>query len=166
MRIGMMCHASFGGSARIGIELAMALAQREHCIHLVTHTTPYGYCHHDRRWAPRRRWRRRTGHGSRARAAPRLWDRPAGTSLYRGRYQPPGTHGPDEITRLPHMWRSCCLKLTHPSHPGSSLVIAPGLTQASTSIDLAQSGAKLLYEIDSTSSNSMLDGRMSRGGTR
>jgi N-acetyl-alpha-D-glucosaminyl L-malate synthase BshA len=43
MRIGMMCHASVGGSARIGIELAMALAQREHCIHLFTHTTPQGY---------------------------------------------------------------------------------------------------------------------------
>ena len=43
MRIGIMCHASFGGSARIGIELAMALARREHCIHLFTHTTPQGY---------------------------------------------------------------------------------------------------------------------------
>lgn len=43
MRIGMMCHASFGGSARIGIELAMALARRGHCIHLFTHTAPKGY---------------------------------------------------------------------------------------------------------------------------
>ncbi len=43
MRIGIMCHASFGGSARIGIELAMALAGREHCVHLLTYSTPQGY---------------------------------------------------------------------------------------------------------------------------
>ena len=40
MRIGMMCHASFGGSARIGIELAIALAGRGHRVHLFTRTTP------------------------------------------------------------------------------------------------------------------------------
>ena len=40
MRIGMMCHASFGGSARIGIELAIALARRGHRVHLFTRTTP------------------------------------------------------------------------------------------------------------------------------
>ena len=42
MRIGMMCHASFGGSARIGIELALALAGRGHHVHLFTRTTPLG----------------------------------------------------------------------------------------------------------------------------
>lgn len=42
MRIGMMCHASFGGSARIGIELAIALAGRGHQVHLFTRTTPLG----------------------------------------------------------------------------------------------------------------------------
>lgn len=42
MRIGMMCHASFGGSARIGIELAIALSRRGHHVHLFTHTTPFG----------------------------------------------------------------------------------------------------------------------------
>ena len=42
MRIGMMCHASFGGSARIGIELAIALARRGHRVHLFTRTTPLG----------------------------------------------------------------------------------------------------------------------------
>ena len=42
MRIGMMCHASFGGSARIGIELAAALAGRGHQVHLFTRTTPLG----------------------------------------------------------------------------------------------------------------------------
>lgn len=42
MRIGMMCHASFGGSARIGIELAMALGRRGHRVHLFTRTTPLG----------------------------------------------------------------------------------------------------------------------------
>lgn len=46
MRIGMMCHPSFGGSARIGIELAMALARRGHCIHLFTHSAPRGH------WCP------------------------------------------------------------------------------------------------------------------
>jgi N-acetyl-alpha-D-glucosaminyl L-malate synthase BshA len=38
----MMCHASFGGSARIGIELAIALSRRGHHVHLFTHTTPFG----------------------------------------------------------------------------------------------------------------------------
>lgn len=42
MRIGMMCHASFGGSARIGVELAMALGRRGHCVHLFTHSEPLG----------------------------------------------------------------------------------------------------------------------------
>ena len=42
MRIGMMCHASFGGSARIGIELAIALAGHGHRVHLFTRTTPLG----------------------------------------------------------------------------------------------------------------------------
>ena len=42
MRIGMMCHASFGGSARIGIELAIALTGRGHRVHLFTRTTPLG----------------------------------------------------------------------------------------------------------------------------
>ncbi len=42
MRIGIMCHASFGGSARIGIELALALAQREHRVDVFTRTTPLG----------------------------------------------------------------------------------------------------------------------------
>ncbi len=45
MRIGMMCHPSFGGSARIGIELAMALARRGHGVHLFTHTVPQGHWH-------------------------------------------------------------------------------------------------------------------------
>ena len=42
MRIGIMCHASFGGSARIGIELAIALVGRGHQVHLFTRTTPLG----------------------------------------------------------------------------------------------------------------------------
>ncbi len=42
MRIGIMCHASFGGSARIGIELAIALARREHRVDVFTRTTPLG----------------------------------------------------------------------------------------------------------------------------
>jgi glycosyltransferase involved in cell wall biosynthesis len=43
MRIGMMCHSSLGGSARIGVELAMALARRGHCVHLFALTRPQGY---------------------------------------------------------------------------------------------------------------------------
>ncbi len=46
MRIGMMCHASFGGSARIGVELAMALGRRGHRVHLFTRTAPLG------KWQP------------------------------------------------------------------------------------------------------------------
>lgn len=42
MRIGMMCHASFGGSTRIGVELAMALGRRGHDVHLLTRTAPLG----------------------------------------------------------------------------------------------------------------------------
>ncbi len=42
MRIGIMCHASFGGSGRIGVELALALARRGHRVHLFTRTTPLG----------------------------------------------------------------------------------------------------------------------------
>ena len=42
MRIGMMCHASFGGSGRIGIELALALARQGHRVHLFTRTIPLG----------------------------------------------------------------------------------------------------------------------------
>ncbi len=42
MRIGIMCHASFGGSGRVGIELALALARHGHRVHLFTRTTPLG----------------------------------------------------------------------------------------------------------------------------
>jgi N-acetyl-alpha-D-glucosaminyl L-malate synthase BshA len=42
MNIGIMCHASFGGSARIATELAAELARRRHTVHLFTRTTPFG----------------------------------------------------------------------------------------------------------------------------
>jgi N-acetyl-alpha-D-glucosaminyl L-malate synthase BshA len=42
MRIGVMCHASFGGSARIGTELAIALAERGHRVHIFTGTPHLG----------------------------------------------------------------------------------------------------------------------------
>jgi N-acetyl-alpha-D-glucosaminyl L-malate synthase BshA len=42
MRIGIMCHASFGGSARVATELAIGLAQRNHQVHLFTRTLPFG----------------------------------------------------------------------------------------------------------------------------
>ena len=42
MRIGIMCLASFGGSARIATQLAVQLAQRGHKVHLFSRTTPFG----------------------------------------------------------------------------------------------------------------------------
>ena len=46
MRIGVMCHASFGGSARVGTELAIALARRGHRVHLFTGTPHLGSWDH------------------------------------------------------------------------------------------------------------------------
>jgi glycosyltransferase involved in cell wall biosynthesis len=43
MRIGIMCHSSFGGSARIATELATALVKRNHTVHLFTRSTPFGH---------------------------------------------------------------------------------------------------------------------------
>ncbi|NWJ96876.1 MAG: N-acetyl-alpha-D-glucosaminyl L-malate synthase BshA [Chloroflexi bacterium] len=42
MRIGIMCHSSFGGSARIGTQLSIELAERGHRVHLFTRTLPFG----------------------------------------------------------------------------------------------------------------------------
>jgi L-malate glycosyltransferase len=42
MRIGIMCLASFGGSARIASQLATELAHRGHAVHLFARTTPFG----------------------------------------------------------------------------------------------------------------------------
>jgi L-malate glycosyltransferase len=42
MNIGILCHASCGGSARIATELAAELARRGHTMHLFTRTTPFG----------------------------------------------------------------------------------------------------------------------------
>lgn len=42
MRIGILCHASFGGSARVATELGKELARRGHQIQLFSHTTPFG----------------------------------------------------------------------------------------------------------------------------
>jgi N-acetyl-alpha-D-glucosaminyl L-malate synthase BshA len=46
MNIGIMCHSSFGGSARIATELAAELARRGHTVHLFTYTTPFGRWDH------------------------------------------------------------------------------------------------------------------------
>ncbi len=43
LRIGIMCHSSLGGSARIATELAIGLAKRGHIVHLFTRTLPFGY---------------------------------------------------------------------------------------------------------------------------
>ncbi len=41
MRIGIMCLASFGGSARIATQLAVQLAERGHRVHLFARTIPF-----------------------------------------------------------------------------------------------------------------------------
>jgi len=43
LSIGILCHSSFGGSARIATELAMGLAKRGHIVHLFARTLPFGY---------------------------------------------------------------------------------------------------------------------------
>jgi len=42
MNIGVLCHASYGGSARIAVELSVELAHRGHTVHLFARTTPFG----------------------------------------------------------------------------------------------------------------------------
>lgn len=44
MRIGMLCHASMGGSSRIAVELASTLALRGHEVHLFARTAPFFSC--------------------------------------------------------------------------------------------------------------------------
>jgi N-acetyl-alpha-D-glucosaminyl L-malate synthase BshA len=48
MRIGIMCLASFGGSARIATQLAVQLAERGHRVHLFARTTPFDDKHYAR----------------------------------------------------------------------------------------------------------------------
>ena len=43
LRIGILCHSSFGGSARIATELAVGLAKRGHIVHLFARSLPFGY---------------------------------------------------------------------------------------------------------------------------
>jgi L-malate glycosyltransferase len=43
LRIGILCHSSFGGSARIATELALGLARRGHIVHLFVQSLPFGY---------------------------------------------------------------------------------------------------------------------------
>lgn len=40
MRIGLLCHRGFGGSVRTACRLALALAKRGHCVHLVAEARP------------------------------------------------------------------------------------------------------------------------------
>lgn len=40
MKIGILCHSNFGGSARIATELASELASRDHRVHLFSRNTP------------------------------------------------------------------------------------------------------------------------------
>jgi N-acetyl-alpha-D-glucosaminyl L-malate synthase BshA len=42
MRIGILCHASCGGSGRVATELSKELARRGHQVHLFAHTPPFG----------------------------------------------------------------------------------------------------------------------------
>ena len=43
LRIGILCHSSLGGSARVATELAIGLAKRGHIVHLFARTFPFGY---------------------------------------------------------------------------------------------------------------------------
>jgi len=40
MRIGVLCHSSLGGSARVGTELALGMAERGHQVHLFARSAP------------------------------------------------------------------------------------------------------------------------------
>ena len=42
MRIGLLCHRGFGGSARVAVDLGNALAARGHRVHLFSRTPPLG----------------------------------------------------------------------------------------------------------------------------
>jgi L-malate glycosyltransferase len=42
VRIGILCHSSVGGSARVGLELAHELARRGHRVHVFTRSKPFG----------------------------------------------------------------------------------------------------------------------------
>lgn len=42
LRLGVLCHPSVGGSARIAVELAGQLAQRGHDVHLFSRSKPFG----------------------------------------------------------------------------------------------------------------------------
>jgi len=42
LHIGIVCHASFGGSARVATELAKELSKREHIVHLFAYSPPFG----------------------------------------------------------------------------------------------------------------------------
>jgi glycosyltransferase involved in cell wall biosynthesis len=46
MRVGIMCHSSWGGSVRVATMLAAALAGRGHRVHVFARTAPFG------RWPP------------------------------------------------------------------------------------------------------------------
>jgi N-acetyl-alpha-D-glucosaminyl L-malate synthase BshA len=46
MRIGILCLAGLGGSARIATELATELSRRGHRVHLFAETTPFDHKHH------------------------------------------------------------------------------------------------------------------------
>lgn len=41
MKIGIICHSSYGGSARIAIDSALELSRRGHTVHLFSRTPPY-----------------------------------------------------------------------------------------------------------------------------
>jgi N-acetyl-alpha-D-glucosaminyl L-malate synthase BshA len=41
MKIGIMCHSGYGGSARIAIDSGLELSRRGHAVHLFTRTPPY-----------------------------------------------------------------------------------------------------------------------------
>jgi N-acetyl-alpha-D-glucosaminyl L-malate synthase BshA len=42
LRVGLLCHPGFGGSARVAVELAGRLGQRGHDVHLFSRSRPFG----------------------------------------------------------------------------------------------------------------------------
>jgi L-malate glycosyltransferase len=42
VRVGVLCHPSVGGSARVAVELAAQLAQRGHDVHIFSRSKPFG----------------------------------------------------------------------------------------------------------------------------
>lgn len=41
MKIGIVCHPTYGGSGALATELGRCLAERRHCVHIISHAMPF-----------------------------------------------------------------------------------------------------------------------------